>query len=420
MAPHLPHPHMPHMPQPRAGMLCGEICRVAVDSFRLNRVRFALTALGMVIGTASLILVVTIGLTGKQYVLNQIQAIGANMMIAEYAGGGTGVLSTVPQDYLTVEDMRAVMERVPGLRSASPMAELQERVPVGGGKERDLHMLGVNEQYRWIRNLEIPAGRFFDADDVMARAKVATMNDKLAIRLYGSQEAAIGQTLKISGLPFTVIGTFRERVETFGQSELAQDTIVIPYTAARFFTGTDTVKQIFFSAADPNDVRRATDEIADVIRSRHRPESEYRVQNLSELLQVAAKVANGLTVVLLLVAAVTLLVSGVGIMNIMLANVTARIREIGIRKAIGATRREIRVQFLSEAMFIALTGGFLGTVIGLALPFSVRFFTNFRVPISGLSAIIAILVSSLVGVIFGTVPAARAAQLDPIESLRYE
>jgi len=417
MAPHLPHPHMPHT---RSGMLCGEICRVAMDSFRLNRVRFALTALGMVIGTASLILVVTIGLTGKQYVLNQIQAIGANMMIAEYAGGGTGVLSTVPQDYLTVEDMRAVMERVPGLRSASPMAELQERVPVGGGKERDLHMLGVNEQYRWIRNLEIPAGRFFDADDVMARAKVATMNDKLAIRLYGSQEAAIGQTLKISGLPFTVIGTFRERVETFGQSELAQDTIVIPYTAARFFTGTDTVKQIFFSAADPNDVRRATDEIADVIRSRHRPESEYRVQNLSELLQVAAKVANGLTVVLLLVAAVTLLVSGVGIMNIMLANVTARIREIGIRKAIGATRREIRVQFLSEAMFIALTGGFLGTVIGLALPFSVRFFTNFRVPISGLSAIIAILVSSLVGVIFGTVPAARAAQLDPIESLRYE
>src|SRR5437763_16548071 len=169
-----------------APRLCyGEILSFAYETFLSNKVRFALTALGMVIGTASLILVVTIGLTGKQYVLNQIQASGANMMIAEYAGGGTGVLSTLPQDFLTVGDMNAAMERVPGLRAASPMAELQERVPVGGGKERDLHILGVGEQYRWIRNLDIPAGRFFDADDVQSRAKVATMNDKLAIRLYG-------------------------------------------------------------------------------------------------------------------------------------------------------------------------------------------------------------------------------------------
>src|SRR4051812_29929898 len=140
----------PHMPKPR-GVFChmGEILRVALESFRLNKVRFALTALGMVIGTASLILVVTIGLTGKQYVLNQIQAIGANMMTAEYAGGGTGTQSTVPQDYLTIDDLRAVLEQVPGLRAASPMAELQVRIPVGQGKERDVHVLGVSEQYRW-------------------------------------------------------------------------------------------------------------------------------------------------------------------------------------------------------------------------------------------------------------------------------
>ena len=425
MRPHLPHPHLPHMPHlsaPERGFFChvAEILTTAADSFRLNKVRFALTALGMVIGTASLILVVTIGLTGKQYVLNQIQAIGANMIIAEYAGGGTGTQSTTQQDFLTVDDMRAVMEQVQGLRTASPMVELQERVPVGGGKERDLHMLGVNEQYESIRNLRVLAGRFFDAEDVQARAKVATMTEKLAIRLYGSQEAAVGQTLKISGLPFTVIGTFREGVDTFGQSEVAQDTIVIPYTVARYFTGTDTVKQIFFSASNSDDVPHATQAIHDVIKSRHRVESEYNVQNLTELLRVAAQTANALTVVLLLVAAVTLLVSGVGIMNIMLANVSARIREIGIRKAIGATRREIRIQFLSEAMFIALIGGMLGTLIGLALPFSVRFFTSFRVPISGLSAIIASVVSSRVGAIFGTVPATRAAQLDPIESLRYE
>ncbi len=376
----------------------------------------------MIIGTASLILVVTIGLTGKSYVLSLIQAIGANMMVAEYSGGGSGTLSSVPQDFLTIDDMNAVMQQVPGIRNASPMVQLQERIPTGNGKERDILVLGVNDQYRWIRNLQVLAGRFFDADEVQSRGKVACITEIFAQRTYGSQDAAVGQVLKISGLPFTIIGTFKERVETFGQSELALDTIVIPYTTAQYFTGNNYTKQIFFSAADPGDVPRATDAIYDVIRSRHRPESaaSYKVENLTELLRVAAQTANALTAVLLLVAAVTLIVSGVGIMNIMLANVGARIREIGIRKAIGATRREIRMQFMTEAVFIALTGGVIGTVIGLAVPLSVRFFTQFRIPISGLSAIIAILVSTLVGVVFGTLPATRAAELDPIESLRWE
>jgi putative ABC transport system permease protein len=144
------------------------------------------------------------------------------------------------------------------------------------------------------------------------------------------------------------------------------------------------------------------------------------VDNLSQLLQVASKSANALTLVLLAIALVTLIVSGVGIMNIMLANVRTRIREIGIRKAIGATRREIKLQFLTEAVLISLTGGVIGTVLGLALPFSVRFLTEWRIPISGLSAIIAIATAMLVGIIFGTVPATRAAQLDPVEALHYE
>jgi putative ABC transport system permease protein len=157
-----------------------------------------------------------------------------------------------------------------------------------------------------------------------------------------------------------------------------------------------------------------------VLQSRHRPESVYVVQNLTELVAVADRTANALTLVLLLIATVTLLVSGIGIMNIMLATVSSRIREIGIRKAIGATNRSIRYQFLSEAILIALVGGVVGVVIGLALPYSVRFFTEYRLPVSGLSAIVAIVVSSLVGILFGTVPATRAAKLDPVESLRYE
>jgi putative ABC transport system permease protein len=412
----------PHIAMPSAstGMVFSEICRVAMDSFRLNKVRFALTALGMIIGTASLILVTTVGLTGKQYALNQIQAIGANMMIAEYEGGGSGTQSSVPQDFLTIDDMNSAMQQVPGIRNASPMVQLQERIPVGNGKERDILVLGVNDQYRWIRNLQVLSGRFFDQEEVQSRAKVAMLTWEFAQRTYGTQDAAIGQVIKLTGLPFTVIGTFKERAETFGQSELAQDTVVIPFTTAHYFTGNDTTKQIFFSAADPGDVPRATQAIYEIIRSRHRPESAYKVTNLTEVLSMAAKIANALTLVLLLVAAITLVVSGVGIMNIMLSNVSARIREIGIRKAIGATRREIRMQFMIEAVFIALTGGVIGTIIGLALPFSVRFLTNFRIPISGLSAIIAIVTSTMVGVIFGTLPATRAAQADPIESLRWE
>jgi putative ABC transport system permease protein len=400
--------------------LCfGEILSFAYETFMSNKVRFALTALGMVIGTASLILVVTIGLTGKQYVLNQIQAIGANLIYAEYEGGAQRI-TTVTPDQLTIDDMQAVLQEVPGIVAASPVIPLDDRVPVGNGRERDLRILGVYPDYRVVRNLVVVSGRFFDKQDELMRNKVGVVTEKLAIELYGSPDAAVGKVIKLSGLPFTVVGTFKERVDTFGQSEVITNTMVIPYTVSRYFTDTPTVKQIYFSVSDSEMVIPVTAQIKRVIQGRHRPESVYNVDNLTQLVAVAEKTANALTMVLLLVATVTLLVSGIGIMNIMLATVSARIREIGIRKAIGATSREIRFQFLSEAMLISLIGGVIGIVIGLALPFSVRFLTEYRIPVSGLSAIVAILVSSLVGVIFGTVPATRAAKLDPVESLRYE
>ncbi len=402
-------------------MLFSEIVSIAVDSFRTSKVRFALTALGMVIGTASLIVVVTIGLTGKQYVMNQIQGIGANLIYAYYEGGSNASVSTgASNDYLTVEDMRAVQQEVPGIQAASPMVEIHDRIGVGGGKERDILVLGVSPQYSSVRNLQILAGRFFDDEDSMSRAHVAVVTQQFAQRVYGGQDAAKDKDIKINGLPFVIIGTFRERVETFGQSEIAGDTVLIPYNVARYFTGNDAVKQVFFSVSDAGDVPRATEMIRHVLQSRHRPASVYRVENLTQLLQVASRAANGLTLMLLAISLLVLIVSGVGIMNIMLANVRTRIREIGIRKAIGATRREIRLQFLTEAVLISLAGGIVGTILGLALPFSVRFLTEYRIPISGLSAIIAITVATLVGVIFGTVPATRAAQLDPVEALHYE
>jgi putative ABC transport system permease protein len=230
---------------------------------------------------------------------------------------------------------------------------------------------------------------------------------------------AVDRTFEIKGIPFTVIGTFKEAVDTLGQTEVADQTILIPYSVARYFTGTNDIKKIFFSVRDTGDVELAKKQILQVIHSRHQPSSVYDGQTLTELLSTAAEIANALTLVLLLVSSVTLAV-GIGIMNIMLANVRSRIREIGIRKALGATYREIKLQFLIEAVFISLSGGVVGTILGLAVPYSVRLFTSYRIPISGLSAIIALAAATVVGVVFGTLPATRAAQLDPVESLKFE
>jgi putative ABC transport system permease protein len=399
-------------------MALGEIVSFAYDTFCSNKVRFILTALGMVIGTASLILVVTIGMTGRQYVLNQIQGIGANLVYAQYQGAPH--ISQSTPDNLTIDDVEAVRSQVPGVVAASPVVTLSERVPFGDGKEREVQILGVYPEYLQVRNLVVLSGRFFDADDSQAHNKVGLITEKMAQEVYGSTQAAIGKVIKLTGLPFTIVGTFKERVNTFDQSEVVGSTMLIPYTVSRYFTDAPTVKLIYFSMEDPSMVIAGTAQIKRVLQSRHRPESVYDVTDLTELLAVADRSATMLTWMLLLISAVTLLVGGIGIMNIMLATVTSRIREIGIRKAVGATNREIRFQFLAEAILISLIGGFAGIVIGLAIPYSVRFLTEYRIPISGLSAIIAIIVSSLVGVIFGTVPAARAAQLDPVESLRYE
>jgi putative ABC transport system permease protein len=408
---------MPERLRPK--MAVGEIVAFAYDTFCSNKVRFILTALGMVIGTASLILVVTIGMTGRQFVLTQIQAIGTNEIWAEYLGGAPHI-SNSNADPLTIDDLHAVQQGVPGIVASSPVSQLSDRVPVGNGREKDVTILGVDPDYLRVRNLLIPSGRFFDQEDSQAHNKVGVITEKMAVEVYGSSQAAVGKIIKLTGLPFTIIGTFKERVETFGQSEIVDNTMLIPYSVSRYFMEVPNVKLLYFSMEDPSMVISATAQIKRVLQSRHRGESVYSVSNLTALLVMTDRIFTGLTWMLLGLSMVTLIVSGIGIMNIMLATVTSRIREIGIRKAVGATNREIRFQFLAEAILISLIGGFAGIVIGLAIPWSVRFLTEYRLPVSGLSAIIAIVVSSVVGVIFGTVPAARAAQLDPVESLRYE
>jgi putative ABC transport system permease protein len=405
----------------RRTMLLSEILKLAFDSFRASKMRFALTALGMVMGTASVILVVTIGLTGKRFILDEIQKIGTNEIEVEYSGAGTTAAEqSIYNDYLTLDDEGAVLAQVPSVMYSSPVLERHDRISFGGGVVKDTLVLGVSPEYRNVRDLVVLAGRFFDEDDESASIHCAVVTVPFAREMFGSSDGAIGQTFQISGIPFTIIGTFKEAVDTFGQSEIADETILIPYSVARFFSGTNNVKILYFSVRNMSEVPEATKEIVRVIQSRHRPNSVYKPQNLTALLSTAAIISDILTAVLVLVAAVTLAVGGVGIMNIMLANVRARIREIGIRKALGATYREIKLQFLAEAVIISLAGGIVGTLVGLAVPLSVRFFTEYALPTPLWSVAIALATATAVGVVFGTVPATRAAQMNPVDALKYE
>src|SRR5258706_619793 len=238
-------------------MAFGEILSFAYDTFCSNKIRFILTALGMVIGTASLILVVTIGMTGRQYVLNQIQAIGTNEVWAEYLGGAPHISNSNP-DPLTIDDLHAVQQVVPGIVASSPVSQLSDRVPVGNGQEKDVTILGVNPEYLQVRNLVIPSGRFFGHEDAQGHNKVGVITEKMAVEVYGSSQAAIGKVIKLTGLPFTIIGTFKERVETFCQSQIVAKTMLIPYSVSRYFMETPSVKLLYFSLEDTSMVISAT------------------------------------------------------------------------------------------------------------------------------------------------------------------
>ena len=405
----------------RRTMVLSEILKLALDSFNASKMRFALTALGMVIGTASVILVITIGMTGKQYILEEIQKVETNSIELEYAGGGaTAAERVLYSDSLTRADETAVVSQLPGVLYSSPVLTMHERIGFGGGIFRDTLVLGVSPQYQNIRNLLVPYGRFLDDQDDSAHIRCAVVTELFARTRFGSEDSAVGSTFEIAGIPFTIVGVFKESVTDFGESEIQDQTILIPFSVARYFTGTENVNQIYFSMRSMDEVPDAAKQIREIVHKRHRKDSVYQTQTLTELLDMADKITTALTVVLVLVAAVTLAVGGVGIMNIMLANVRARIREIGIRKALGATYREIKLQFLAEAVIISLTGGIAGTLVGLSIPLSIRFFNDVAIPISPWAVVIGLTSALVVGVIFGTVPATRAAQLDPVEALKYE
>ena len=397
-----------------------EALRFSYQSLKANKIRTLLTALGLVIGNASVILVVTISLTSRDYILDQIRGIGSNLVYANYEAGSQ-TATQVEADFVKLADVEAVRQLLgPRINAATAVMTNYDRMIIGG-REEDIAVIGSDDQYRAVRNLVVLAGRFMDANDVGMRNKVAMLTEELARRLYGSQTAAIGQILKIHGLQFTVIGTFKEKTSSFGMSELSSETILIPITVLRYFTSSERIDPMYVQVRDASDVIPVTREVRQIVEGRHRPGARYKVENLAAILEAAQNIATILTIVLILVSAIALIISGIGIMNIMLVTVTERTREIGVRMAIGASRKWVLHQFLLEAILISVGGGVIGILAGIAVPLSVQFFTDqFKIPISVLSILIAFAVSLLVGLVFGLLPANRAARLNPTEALRYE
>ena len=395
-----------------------ETLTVAVDALRANKMRAVLTSIGVIIGSASIVLVVTVALTSRKYVISQIEAVGSNLVWAE-------MIKTPDKEQplshrLTLADMNALKETIPGVVTAAGITDMPMTVVVEG-RTRPVSLIGVTDGYQQIRRLLILRGRYFDEGDMETHSKVCLITQDLALRVFGVDNP-IGQTIRMGELTFTVIGVFRERVATFGLTELQKESVLIPQPLMKYYTGQDVLNVLYAQASSPDDVSSLARQMTRLLKSRHPPEAEYDVQTLTAIVGAARAISEALTVVLLVIACIALLISGIGIMNIMLVTVRERTREIGIRKAIGAPRTDIMGQFLIEAFLISGGGAGIGVLIGIAIPVGVQQVLpgNLRVPISGASVIVAFMVSCVTGLFFGWLPANQAAKLDPVESLRYE
>jgi len=394
-----------------------ETVSVAIDALRANKLRAILTSLGVIIGSASIVLVVTVALTSRKFVLSQIEAVGSNLVQAELVQRPD---KPQPLSYeITLEDLEAA-KSLPNVVEVAGNRELPMTV-VADGVERVVNLVGVTKGYQAIRRLLVLRGRFLDAGDMEMRSKVCLITTQLADKTFG-QDNPVGRTIRMGELTFTVIGVFRERVETFGLSDIHENTVILPFTLMKYYTGTEVVGLLSAQAARAEDVPSVERQVGQLLRARHPAGAEYKVLTLTAILNAARNISMALTIVLIIIAFIALLISGVGIMNIMLVTVTERTREIGIRKAIGAARSEIMYQFLIEAFIISGGGAVMGILIGIAIPVAIQTFLpgNLRVPVSSLSVVIAFVVSCSTGLFFGYLPANQAASLQPVESLRYE
>ena len=405
-------------------MSFNEVIRIALRTLGRNKLRTLLTMLGIIIGVTAVICIVGVGTSASDQVQDQIQSLGVNMLFIQAgsvnSGGiqmGTGATNT-----LTVSDARAMLQEIPEITMISPETDTTAQV-IYQGQNWATRDQGVGPDYFQIRNWPVVIGSGFSQREVDTAADVCVIGSTVANKLFNGDNP-IGKVIRVKTLPVTVIG----ELETKGQSTFGRDqddVIMMPYTTVmKKLVGVDWLQLITASIDSKNDMNFATSQITALLRQRHHlradEDNDFSIRSPAEIAQTVGRVSLILTVLLGSVAAISLLVGGIGIMNIMLVSVTERTREIGVRIAVGATESDVQRQFLSEAMVLSLIGGIIGVVFGIASSIIVAKAMQWPTAVSPLSVIGAVAFSAAVGIFFGYYPARKASHLDPIEALRYE
>ena len=404
-----------------------KILRVSFRALGRNKMRTFLTMLGIIIGVGAVIAMVSIGTGAKVAVEDRFASMGTNLLFVQ---GGSRNVRGVHSGFggfntLTVEDAKAIEEQCPSVSATSPNSSARAQI-VYGNKNWNTSVQGVGEKYQEIRKWEVEFGTFFDETHVRAAAKVCVLGSEVKKNLFEDQDA-LGQVIRIKKVPFTVLGVMKTKGESGGFGS-RDDMILVPYTTVmKRIQKSDYLGSIDVSAASAALTANAQKEIEELLRVRHRimpgSDDDFNVRNMADIAESAADATNILTLLLGSIAAISLLVGGIGIMNIMLVSVTERIREIGIRMSIGAREKDILLQFLAEAIVLSLIGGILGIALGVGVSKVLKFipiFATITTVVSMGSVLMAFLFSASVGVFFGFYPARKASKLDPIEALRYE
>jgi len=402
-------------------------CRVAFRALARNKMRSFLTALGIIIGVGAVIAMVSIGEGAKRGIENRFAAMGTNLLFvspgsqsARGVHGGWGSMQTLKE-----EDAAAIGQECPAVMYISPSVSARAQT-VYGNKNWNTSISGTGERYPEVRNWDVEFGSYFDENQVRSAAKVCVLGADVKTNLFEDDDP-VGKVIRLKKIPFKVLGVLKKRGESGGFGS-RDDMIAIPYTTAmRRLQGIDYIQSVDVRAVSADQMLQAQAQIEELLRVRHRiapgAEDDFTVRNMSEIAEAAAETTQMMTVLLGSIASISLLVGGIGIMNIMLVSVTERIREIGLRMAVGARERDILLQFLTEAIVLSMMGGLIGIGFGIGaskLIKKIKMFASFNTVVSIESVLMAFFFAATIGIFFGFYPARKASRLDPIEALRYE
>ena len=402
------------------------IIRVAFRALVRNKMRAALTMLGIIIGVSAVIAMVSIGQGASASVQAQIDSIGTNLLFvsagSQNVGGVRSGTGDTGNNVLTVDDLEAIKREVPSVSMVTPSVNTRAQL-IAGNMNWNTSLQGVSEQYPDIRKWSIQSGSFFTDSDVRTAARVIVIGQTLADTLYAGGDP-VGQTIRVSNLPFRVVGVMAAKGQD-PQGRDQDDIAFAPYTTVqKKVLGRDRVQIAYVSAISQDATYTAQSQIGELLRQRHKltasEPDDFTVRNMTDIAEAANETSRTMTILLACIAGVSLLVGGIGIMNIMLVSVTERTREIGIRMAIGARSSAVRSQFLIESIVLSLTGGTMGIILGVGLSLAIPAMLGWPTLVSMMAIVGSVIFSAAVGIFFGYYPARKAAALDPIEALRYE